>query len=53
MIGWVIRLILVGAGAVAAIFVARDAQNFTVVQGMVAVALIAAVVLAAALFRRK
>jgi hypothetical protein len=53
MIGWAVRLLLVGAGAVAALFVARDAENFTVVQGMVAVALVAAVVVAAALFRRK
>ncbi len=53
MIGWLVRLLLVAAGAVAALFVARDAENFTVVQGMVAVALFAAAVLALALFRRK
>jgi hypothetical protein len=53
MIGWAIRLVLVAAGAIAALLVARDAENFTVVQGMVAVALIAAAVLALALFRRK
>jgi len=53
MIGWLIRLVLVAAGAVAALFVARDAENFGVVQGMVAVALIAAVVLAFALTRKK
>ena len=39
--------------AIAAIFVARDAENFSVVQGMVAVALVAAVVLVIALTRRK
>lgn len=53
MIGWAIRLLLVAAGAVAAVFVARDAENFTVVQGMVAVGMVAALVLALALFRRK
>jgi hypothetical protein len=53
MIGWVVRIVLVAAGAIAALFVARDAANFSVVQGMVAVALIAAVVLAVALLRRK
>jgi hypothetical protein len=53
MIGWAIRILLVAAGTIAAIFVARDAENFGVVQGMIAVALVAAVVLAAALLRRK
>jgi hypothetical protein len=45
--------VLLAAGAVAALFVARDAANFSIVQGMVAVAMIAAVVLALALIRRK
>lgn len=53
MIGWIIRLLLAAAGAIAALFVAREAENFSVVQGMVAVALIAALVLALALLRRK
>lgn len=53
MIGWLVRIILVAAGAVTALFVARDAANFGVVQGMVAVALIAAVVVVVALLRRK
>ena len=53
MISWAIRLVLVLAGAVAAVFVARDAENFSVVQGMVAVALIAAVVVLVAVTRRK
>jgi hypothetical protein len=53
MFGWIIRIILVAAGAVTALFVAQDAPNFSVVQGMVAVVLIAAVVLAVALLRRK
>ncbi len=53
MIGWLIRLLLIGAGAIAALFVARDAENFGVVQGMVAVALIALVVVVVALTRRR
>lgn len=53
MIGWAVRLLLVAAGAVTTIFVARDAENFTVVQGMVAIALVAGVVLVLALTRRK
>ncbi|HEV7265124.1 MAG TPA: hypothetical protein VGN83_09420 [Falsiroseomonas sp.] len=53
MIGWAIRGLLLAAGAIAALFVAREAENFTIVQGMVAVALVAAAVLALALLRRK
>lgn len=49
----VIRLVLIAAGAVAALLVARDSPNFGVVQGMVGVALIAAVVVVLALWRRK
>lgn len=51
--GWLIRLLLLAAGAIAALFVAREAENFGVVQGMVAVALIAALLLVLALARRK
>lgn len=53
MMGWVVRLLLVLAGAIAAVFVARDAENFSVVQGMVAVALIAALVVLVAVTRRR
>ncbi|WP_270936041.1 hypothetical protein [Falsiroseomonas oryzae] len=53
MIGWIVRILLVAGGAVAALFVAPDAANFDVVQGMVAVAIVAAVVVAVALFTRK
>lgn len=53
MIGWAIRFLLLAAGAVAALFVAREAENFGVVQGMVAVALVAGVVLVVALGRRR
>lgn len=47
------RLVLVVAGAITALFVARDAPNFQVVEGMVGIALIAAVVVALALLRRR
>ncbi len=50
--GLILRLALLAGGSIAALFVARDAENFGVVQGMMAVAVIAAVVLAAALIRR-
>lgn len=53
MITWLIRLVLIGAGAIAALFVARDAENFGVIQGMVAVALIALVIVVIALTRRR
>ncbi|NKC34188.1 hypothetical protein [Falsiroseomonas selenitidurans] len=48
-----LRGLLLVAGAIAALFVARDAPNFGVVEGMVAVLLIAAVVLVVALTRRR
>ncbi len=48
-----IRIPLLIAGAIAAIFVARESPNFEVVQGMIAIAVIAAVVVVAALWRRK
>ncbi|PZW45014.1 hypothetical protein C8P66_11229 [Humitalea rosea] len=47
------RLILVVSGAIAALFVSRDADNFLVISAMVGVVLIAAVVLILALARRK
>ncbi len=50
---WILRILLAAAGAIAAIVVARDAPNFPVVEGMVAVALIAAIVLVLALRRGK
>lgn len=51
--GLLLRGLLVVAGAIAALFVARDAPNFAVVEGMVAVVIIAAIVLALALTRKK
>ena len=48
----VIRLVLLAAGSVAALFVATDADIFPVAQGMVAIGLVALVVVAVALLRR-
>jgi hypothetical protein len=53
MFGWIVRLLLLAGGAVAALFVAPDAENFDVVQGMAAVAILAVTVLVVALFSRK
>lgn len=53
MIGWLIRLLLLAAGAITALVLAREAENFAVVEGMVAIALFAAMVLVLALIRRK
>jgi sugar phosphate permease len=50
--GLILRLALLVGGALAGLFVARDSDAFGVVQGMMAIAAIAAVVLAIALFRR-
>lgn len=50
---WILRLALVAGGTVAAWFVAPDAPNYTVVQGMMTVAIIAAAVVAAALIKRR
>ncbi len=47
-----IRFILAAAGAVTTLLVAEDAPNFTVVQGIVAIALIAAVIFVIAALRR-
>jgi hypothetical protein len=44
MFGWIVRLILVVAGTVTGFFVAKDAPNFGVIQGVVGIALIALVV---------
>jgi hypothetical protein len=44
MIGWIARLALMAGGAVAGWFVAKDAPNFSVIQGVAATLIIAAVV---------
>jgi uncharacterized MnhB-related membrane protein len=48
-----VRVVLVAAGALTAVFVARDAPNFEVVEAMVGTALIAAVVAVLALISRR
>jgi hypothetical protein len=51
MFGWLVRIVLAAAGIVTGWFVAADAPNFGVVQGIVAVSLIAFLVLIFALGR--
>ena len=48
----VLRVLLLAAGAAAALLVAPDSDVFPVAQGMMAIALIAALVVAVALWRR-
>jgi hypothetical protein len=44
MVGWIARGLLILAGLVTSWFVAKDAPNFGVVQGMVAVVLLGVIV---------
>ena len=39
---WIVRIILMLAAPIAALFVARDTLNFTIVQSLVATGLVAA-----------
>lgn len=48
-----VRIVLLAAGAIAALLVARDAPNFPVVEGMVGIAIIAAVAIGLALIQRR
>ncbi len=48
----VLRVLLIAAGALAALLVAPESEVFPVAQGMMAIAIIAAVVVVAALWRR-
>ncbi|HEY7386690.1 MAG TPA: hypothetical protein VH743_23760 [Beijerinckiaceae bacterium] len=50
MVVWLTRVALAAGGLVAGWFVARDAPNFSVIQGIAAMLIIAAVVAAAALW---
>ena len=50
--GVVVRVVLVAAGALAALLVGRDASNFLVVEGLLGIAIIAAVVVTVALLAR-
>lgn len=45
MIGWLVRLILIPAGAIAGWFVAKDAPNFSAVQMVVALLLLFFIIL--------
>lgn len=49
----VVRLILIIAGSVAALFVARDALNFPIVTGVIAILLITLVVIGVSFFKRR
>jgi hypothetical protein len=57
MVAWLTRIALAAGGLVASWFVARDAPNFSVIQGIAAMLIIAAVIAAAAvgpgLWRRR
>ena len=44
MLSWVVRLILIAANFVAGFFVAEDALNFEVIQGVISLFLVALVV---------
>jgi len=52
MISWIVRLLLIAAGAIAQWFVAADAPNFGIVQGVVAVLLLALIVFVLAFWPR-
>lgn len=49
----IVRVVLIVAGAIAALFVARDALQFPIVTGVIAILLIALVVIAVGLIRRR
>jgi hypothetical protein len=51
--GLLLRAVLAAAGALAALFIARDEPNFDVVQGLLGTGLIAAVVAVLAFFNRR
>ncbi|WP_424810830.1 hypothetical protein [Roseococcus sp. YIM B11640] len=50
---WLVRIALIAGGSVAAYFVAPDSPNYTVVQGMMTVLLIAIIVLACVVLPRR
>ena len=55
MAAWIVRLLLLLAAPIAALFVSREALNFGVIETLIAIVMIALFVLAAALWtlRRK
>lgn len=50
---WLLRILMLAGGALAALFVAPDSPNYTIVEGMMTVVIIAVAVLAAALIGRR
>jgi hypothetical protein len=50
MLSWIVRLLLIAAGIVAGWFVARDAPNFGVIQGAMALLLLVLIVFVLALW---
>jgi hypothetical protein len=50
---WIIRLLLIAGGALAALLVERDAPSFAIVQGMMAVLVLVAVIASFAFWRRR
>ena len=53
MFGWIFRIILIVSGMLAGWFVAQDATNFTFVQGMFSILLMAAIVAIVAFWPKK
>ncbi len=53
MLSWLVRLILIVSGAIAEYFVTRDAVNFSVIQGVVALVLFGFIVLVVAFWPRR
>lgn len=49
----IVRVILMAAGALAALFVARDSLQFPIIAGVIAILLIALAVIAAGLIKRR
>ena len=47
MLNWLVRLLMICAAAIAAWFVARDAPNFTIVQALVLLVLMAVLLVVA------
>ena len=50
MLSWIIRILLAIAAPIAALFVARDTLNFSLIQTMIAIVLIVAFIAVAALW---
>ncbi len=53
MLSWLVRLILIVAGVIAEFFVARDALNFAVIQGVVALLVVTMIVFVLAFWPRR